>query len=393
MNMETKGIWAVVVAAGRGERFGKPYNKVFHPLDGRSILSRCMDALERSHAFDGIVLVLSEQDDEAYADLTVREGGCPLIRQVVHGGKTRQESVWNGLMAVPQDTRLVAVHDAVRPYVADSLIHALIEAARANGAAIPGKPMTDTVKQMDSDGFAMHTPDRSLLCAVQTPQVFALNKLLLAYRQAAEDAVSATDDASLYEKYIGRVCVVMRPECDENIKVTTQQDVKSAAIMIPRIGQGYDAHRLTEGRDLVLCGVNIPYEKGLLGHSDADVAVHALMDALLGAAGLGDIGRHFPDSDPQYKGISSMKLLEHVMMLLKKHGLCPYNADVTIVAQRPKLKVFMPQMHENLCLAMNLPADRVNVKATTTEGMGFEGEGLGISAQAVALLVPCGPAE
>lgn len=160
-----------------------------------------------------------------------------------------------------------------------------------------------------------------------------------------------------------------------------------------RIGHGYDAHKFAENRKCIICGVEIPFEKGLAGHSDADVAVHALMDALLGAAGLGDIGRHFPDSDPQYKGISSMILLKHVMRLLESRGLCPYNADVTIVAQRPKLKNYMQQMHINLCEALNLPEDRVNVKATTTEGMGFEGEGLGISAQAVALLIPCGQAE
>ena len=156
---------------------------------------------------------------------------------------------------------------------------------------------------------------------------------------------------------------------------------------MPRIGQGYDAHRLVEGRDLILCGVKIPYEKGLLGHSDADVALHALMDALLGAAALGDIGRHFPDTDPQYKGISSMKLLEHVLNLLASRGLAPVSVDVTIVAQRPKLKNYMVEMKENVCRALGLSEDRVNVKATTTEGMGFEGEGLGISSQAVALLM------
>ena len=181
----------------------------------------------------------------------------------------------------------------------------------------------------------------------------------------------------------------MMPDCQDNIKVTTQQDVEKFMPMpVPRVGQGYDAHRLVEGRDLILCGVNIPYEKGLLGHSDADVAVHALMDALLGAAGQGDIGRHFPDSDMRYKGISSMKLLECVMELLKERGLVPANVDVTIVAQRPKLKDYMAEMKENLCNALNLEETYVNVKATTTEKMGFEGEGQGISAQAVALLIP-----
>ncbi len=387
MNNKRK-TWAVVVAAGRGERFGKPYNKVFHKIDGVSILTRCLKALEKAEVFDGIALVISAQDDVAYAELTAQEGTCTLVRKVVHGGVIRQESVLNGLRALPTDTEIVAIHDAARPFIAVSLIHTLVDAAVEHGAALPGTPMTDTVKQLDSEGYAVNTPDRNMLCAVQTPQVFNYAQLLRAHSCAAEDNVSATDDASLYERYIDRVKVIMMPECRDNIKVTVQQDVNSISNMIPRIGQGYDAHRLVEGRELILCGVKIPYEKGLLGHSDADVALHALMDALLGAAAMGDIGRHFPDSDPQYKGISSMKLLNHVMQLLRSHNLVPISADVTIVAQRPKLKNYMEEMKNNLCDALHLDETHVNVKATTTEGMGFEGEGLGISSQAVVLLMP-----
>lgn len=387
--METNQVWAVVVAAGRGERFGKPYNKVFHQIEGRSILSRCMDALKCSEAFDGIILVLSEQDDEAYAQLIEHEGRCPLIKKVIHGGNTRQESVFNGLTAVPQEVRLVAVHDAARPFVENTLIHALIDAAIADGAAIPGKPMTDTVKQMDEDGYAVDTVERNRLCTVQTPQIFNRKELIQAHLYAQEDAVVATDDAALYERYIGRVRVVMRPECDDNIKVTTQRDIRNVRVVIPRIGHGYDAHRLVKDRKLVLCGVDIPYERGLLGHSDADVAIHALIDALLGAAGLGDIGRHFPDNESQYKDISSMILLERVLHLLKSHRFSPCNVDLTIVAQRPKLKEYISQMQKNICDVLELPSECANVKATTTEGMGFEGEGLGISAQAVVLLVSC----
>lgn len=386
--MNKNQIWAVVVAAGRGVRFGKPYNKILHPLDGKTILTRCLEALTASNAYVGIVLVLSEQDSAAYQDLVLREGPYPLVRQIVHGGATRQESVMNGLQALPTEAKLVAIHDAARPFVSAALIHALNEAALEHGASVPGTPMTDTVKIMDAEGFAVNTPDRNTLCAVQTPQVFDLDRLMEAHRRAAEDGVPATDDASLYERYIGRVKVVMLPECRDNIKVTVQNDIRTSAYMVPRIGQGYDAHRLVEGRDLILCGVKVPYEKGLLGHSDADVALHALMDALLGAAALGDIGRHFPDSDPRYKGISSLKLLEHVMNLLSARGLVPVSVDVTIVAQRPKLKSYMEEMKQNLCSALSLSEERVNVKATTTEGMGFEGEGLGISSQAVALLLP-----
>ena len=386
--MDKNQIWAVIVAAGRGTRFGKPYNKVFHPLDGLSILTRCINALTAAEAYAGIVLVISEQDKTAFDELAGREGPYPLIKQVVFGGETRQESVMNGLKVLPEGTKLVAIHDAARPFVRSGLIHALNDAAEKDGAAVPATPMTDTVKIMDADGYAVDTPDRKTLCAVQTPQVFDLEKLLEAHRRAAADGVPATDDASLYERYIGRVKTVMTPDCQENIKVTVQKDVRNAAFSMPRIGQGYDAHRLVEGRDLILCGVQIPYEKGLLGHSDADVAIHALMDAMLGAAALGDIGRHFPDTDPRYKGISSMKLLEHVVALLSSRGLHAVSVDVTIVAQRPKLKNYMEEMKRNVCAALSLPEDRVNIKATTTEGMGFEGEGLGISSQAVALLMP-----
>ncbi|MBQ2958036.1 MAG: 2-C-methyl-D-erythritol 2,4-cyclodiphosphate synthase [Clostridia bacterium] len=387
--MNSNQVWAIVVAAGRGERFGKPYNKVFHLIDGQSILTRCLTNLSSSNAFDGIILVISEQDEAPYAELTAREGVCPLVRSVVYGGATRQESVMNGLRALPESVRYVAVHDAARPFTAHSVIHALVNAAAEYGAAIPGTPMTDTVKIMDREVFSVETPDRSTLCAVQTPQIFNREKLLQAHSMALNAGVPATDDASLYERFIGRVKVVMTPECADNIKVTTQQDIRRPGhFIIPRAGHGYDAHRLTEGRDLILCGVKIPYEKGLLGHSDADVAVHALMDAMLGAAAMGDIGRHFPDSDPQYRGISSIKLLNHVVALLETNGLAAANADVTIVAQRPKLKNYMDEMKNNICEALSLPEDRVNIKATTTEGMGFEGEGLGISAQAVVMLIP-----
>jgi len=386
--MEQNQVWAIVVAAGRGERFGKPYNKVFHLLDGVSILTRSLKALAAADVFDGIVLVLSGQDDEEYEKLVTREGACPLIRRIVYGGETRQESVMNGLTALPPQTRLVAIHDAARPFTSKELIRELIDAAARDGASVPATPMTDTVKRMDGEGYAVETPDRSTLCAVQTPQVFEYERLMEAHRRAEADGVPATDDASLYERYIGKVKVVMTPDCRENIKVTIQQDVQKAAFLLPRVGQGYDAHRLVEGRELILCGVKIPYEKGLLGHSDADVALHALMDALLGAAALGDIGRHFPDNDPKYKGISSMKLLEYVMELLESRGLMPVSADITIIAQRPKLKDYMAEMKKNVSLALRLSEERVNVKATTTEGMGFEGEGLGISSQAVVLLVP-----
>lgn len=383
-------VWAVVVAAGRGTRFGQPYNKVFHQLDGRSVLSHCVRALEKADCFDGVVLVLSDQDSDAYRALVAAEGESPLIRMRCTGGKTRQESVLNGLRLVPKEAEIVAIHDAARPFVTERIIHETIELARRYGSGVPGRPVVDTIKLLDENGCAAETPPRDRLCAVQTPQVFCLRDILRAHERAQKEGFSATDDAALYEKYIGCVHIAMNEDCAMNIKVTTPHDLPGRHPCAFRTGTGYDAHRLVEGRDLVLCGVTVPYEKGLLGHSDADVAVHALMDALIGAAAMGDIGRHFPDSDMRYKGISSMKLLDEVMRMLRERGFRPVNADVTIVAQRPKLKDYIPNMTHALAEALNLPDDSVNVKATTTEGMGFEGEGLGISAQAAVLIEKAG---
>ena len=320
-----------------------------------------------------------------YEALVEREGRPALVRSIAMGGATRQESVYSGLRLVPETAEIVAIHDAARPFVAPTVIHAAIESAARHGSGVPGSPVTDTIKLLDEEGRAVDTPPRERLCAVQTPQTFRRTEIVEAHERALREGYQSTDDAALYEKYIGKVRVVMLPECADNIKVTTMRDVSARECPF-RTGTGYDAHRMVEGRKLVLCGVEIPCDKGLLGHSDADVAVHALMDALLGALGLGDIGRHFPDSDPQYKGISSMKLLDIVMKRVRERGYAVVNADVTIVAQRPKLLPYMEAMRDNLARGLGVSNDCVNVKATTTERMGFEGEETGISAQAVALL-------
>jgi len=377
--------WAVVVAGGRGRRFGQPYNKVFHPLDGRSVLMRCLDALAASEAFEGAVLVLSAQDRPAWDALVSREGPAPLVRIIAEGGATRQESVFNGLKQVPETADVVAIHDAARPFVTAGIVRETIASALRCGSGIPGLPVSDTIKLLDAQGDAVETPPRDRLCAVQTPQTFRRELIVRAHARALDEGYQSTDDAALFEKYVGKVHVVTAPECVNNIKVTTMRDVSGFGCPF-RTGTGFDVHRLTEGRALVLCGVKIPFGKGLLGHSDADVAVHALMDALLGAAGLGDIGRHFPDSDEQYRGISSLALLDRVRDMLKEKGFQPVNVDVTIVAQQPKLKDYMERMRANLASHLGIPEMSVNVKATTTEGLGFEGEGLGISAQAAALI-------
>ena len=387
--------WAVVVAAGRGARSGLSRNKVFFPIDGRSVLSRCLDAVAASGLIRGIVLVISEADRAAYDALVEREGACPLVREIAYGGQTRRDSVYNGLMKLPADAQIVAVHDAARPFVSRSVIEATLESAYRYGRGVISTPVVDTIKQRMPDGTVV-TPDRATLRAVQTPQTFDVKKLLSAHERARREGLAVTDDAMLFEHYYGDVRLVEAEGAERNHKLTTKEDFERLAhhsLPDMRIGQGYDAHRLAQGRKLILCGVEVPHDRGLDGHSDADVAVHALMDALLGALALGDIGRHFPDSDPAYKGISSMLLLEHVMELLRQNGWRVGNADVTIVAQKPRLAPYIPAMRENLAKAMGIPPERVNVKATTTERMGFEGEMTGISAQAVCLLFKQTPAS
>ncbi len=376
-------VWAVVVAGGRGARAGLGRNKVFFAWKGRSVLSRCLDALERSGTLDGAVLVLGAEDFEQYDALCAREGASPLVKRVVAGGDCRRRSVRSGLAALPEEVEIVAVHDAARPFVSPEAVRETVQSARKWGSGVISTPVTDTIKRVGPDG-AVETLDRAQLRAVQTPQTFDCAKLKAAHERAEAEGFDATDDAALFEHYYGSVRLVTAPGAEANIKLTNPADFEKLSRPAMRIGSGYDAHRLAEGRKLILCGIDVPHTRGLDGHSDADVAVHALMDALLGALGEGDIGRHFPDSDHAYKGISSMLLLERVMKIVREHGYGVANADVTIVAQKPKLAAYIPAMRENLARALG--TDAVNVKATTTERMGFEGEELGISAQAVALL-------
>lgn len=375
--------WAVIVAAGRGSRAGFEGNKVFQPVPttGLTVLETCLSAIRDSGFFDGITVVLSEEDDARFAGL----GEWPNRVMTARGGATRQESVWNGIKSVPQGTELVAVHDAARPFVTKDVIEATLDSARKFGSGVISTPVTDTVKQVLKDG-TVTTPDRSTLFAVQTPQSFRLDRLLRVHEAARRDGFTATDDATLFERYEGTVRLVTAPGASSNKKLTYREDF---AMNVPdlRIGHGYDAHRLVEGRALVLCGVNVPYEKGLDGHSDADVALHALMDAILGAAALGDIGRHFPDKDDRYLGISSMLLLEETRKKLADAGYRVSNADVTIIAQRPKLAPYIETMRRNVADALRLGTERINVKATTTERMGFEGAGEGISSHAVVTIV------
>jgi 2-C-methyl-D-erythritol 4-phosphate cytidylyltransferase/2-C-methyl-D-erythritol 2,4-cyclodiphosphate synthase len=372
--------WAVIVAAGKGARAGTPVNKVYMPLGEKSVLATCLDAFSRSGLVDGATVVISKDDESLFA----RENKPKFVNFVVYGGENRQESVYNGLKSVPQDVDLVAIHDAARPFVTREIIEATLRSAEEWGSGVISTPVVDTIKQVGADGRVL-TLDRSALFAVQTPQSFNFKMLFSAHERAARENYLATDDAALFERYHGTVRLVTAPGAERNRKLTTRSDFMTNTSDL-RVGQGYDAHRLVENRRLVLCGVEIPHPRGLEGHSDADVALHALMDAMLGAAALGDIGRHFPDTDDRYEGISSMRLLTETVKLLANAGYRVSNADITIVAQRPKLASCMDKMRENVAGALNLNLDRVNVKATTTEEMGFEGAEEGISAHAIAMI-------
>lgn len=373
--------WALIVAAGKGTRTGFEINKVYMPLGDSTVLETGLRAFDESGLFDGITVVISKEDEARFNMLNRPES----VKSVAYGGKNRQESVYNGLKSVDADADIVAVHDAARPFVTREIIAATINGAEATGSGVISTPVTDTIKLVNGDG-SVTTPERSSLFAVQTPQTFDMKKLLAAHERARKECFLATDDAALFERYYGTVNLVAAPGAENNQKLTYRSDFEMNNLDI-RMGHGYDAHRLAEGRRLILCGVDVPHSLGLDGHSDADVAVHALMDAMLGAAALGDIGRHFPDSDERYRGISSMLLLENVRALLAENGYVVSNTDITIIAQKPKLAPYIGQMRENVANALGLDARRVNIKATTTEKMGFEGAGEGISSHAVVTII------
>ena len=383
-----KRVTAVLVAAGSSTRMG--FDKLSFDLGGETVVQRSIRAFAECPLVDEVVLVAGKNR----AFLEQQAAACPKPVQVVPGGATRAESAKNGVLAAHGD--LVAVHDAARPFVSEAVIEAAVYAAAACGAAAPAVPVKDTVKRaVRGDGktvpeacMVAETPDRSTLYAVQTPQCFDR----AAYRAAleeldAEKARLVTDDCSLFE-LTGRPVQLTQGDY-ANLKITTREDLprpqqKKGKPM--RIGHGYDVHRLVEGRKLILGGVEIPYEKGLLGHSDADVLAHAVMDAVLGAAALGDIGKHFPDTDPEYAGADSLMLTRHVARIVRENGWKVENIDSTILCQKPKLAPYIPAMREKLAEAFGMPLDAVSVKATTEEHLGFTGEGLGIAVHAVALI-------
>jgi len=309
--------------------------------------------------------------------------------RVTCGGATRQESVKSGLDNLPAEIELIMVHDAARPLVDRATILRCLNEAAKHGAVITAVPVKDTLKKVDNTGMVVKTVDRSCLWQAQTPQAVRRPLLERAFANAEQTRFVGTDEASLLEAAGIPVRVVAGNE--RNGKITRSEDLRMAEALLSeeyamKIGHGFDAHRLVSGRKLILGGVTIEYELGLEGHSDADVVAHALTDALLGALGAGDIGRHFPDTDPRYKGIDSLLLLAEVHGLVENQGYRLGNADLTIVCQRPKLAPHIAAMQANLARCCKVPPASINIKATTTEKMGYTGRGEGIAAHAVVLL-------
>lgn len=369
-------VTAIIVAAGASRRMG--FDKLSYRLpDGRTVLETSCALFAAHPAVDELVLVAGGNRPQCEAIAAA----CPKPCTVVQGGATRADSVRSGLAAAKG--QLVAIHDAARPFASAEIITAALQAAAECGAAAPAVPVKDTIKIADQDGKVVATPDRAMLYAVQTPQCFDRALYLQALEAVSgEKASLVTDDCSLFE--LASLPVTLTAGDYANLKITTKEDLQKEKTM--RIGHGYDVHRLVEDRKLILGGVEVPYEKGLLGHSDADVLLHAVMDAVLGAAALGDIGQHFPDTDPAYKGADSLALTREVAKIIAAHGYKVGNIDATILCQRPKLAPHIPAMRQNIADAFGLPLDAVSVKATTEEHLGFTGEGLGIAAHAVALI-------
>ena len=386
-------ITAIVAAAGSGSRMGKGINKVFLALRGEPILTHSLKLFNEMLEIEEVIVVTAEADIPAVERLvSLLSPNKPF--KVVAGGSERQISITNALKAVSYDSQIVVVHDGARPMVSAKTVRQVIDEARAHKAAGVAVRVKDTIKITNAQGFAVETPDRSTLWAIQTPQAFSADLLRRAYEMADQNGFLGTDDASLVER-IG-VPVKLVTGDYGNIKITTPEDLLIADALagrgtdMLRVGVGYDVHKLIEGRQLVLGGVNIPHTHGLDGHSDADVLLHSIKDALLGAAALGDIGRHFPDNDERYKGISSVLLLARVREILAEKGFSVNNVDATIVAEKPKLAPYIEEMNRAIAQTLHIGADQVNVKATTTEGLGFAGKREGIAAYSVATIIKHG---
>jgi 2-C-methyl-D-erythritol 4-phosphate cytidylyltransferase/2-C-methyl-D-erythritol 2,4-cyclodiphosphate synthase len=383
-------VTAIIAAAGAGRRLGAAKPKQLLDIGGGSMLQHSVRAfLGHPRVADVVVVVSPDLTTLALAGI---EPSRAAALRVVKGGDRRQDSVANGFAAVAPESDVVLIHDAARPFVSADLIDRTIDAAAAHGAAIAALQSRDTVKRVAGDGRITETIPRETIYLAQTPQGFRRDVLAAAI-ELGRSGVEATDEAMLAERAGYHVHVV---DGDPgNVKVTTSADLDAARARMAstgkpartgRAGTGYDLHRLVEGRPLILGGVTVPSDKGALGHSDADVVCHAATDAILGAVGLGDIGRHFPDTDPRWKDADSLVLLREAARMVRDHGYEVGNLDVTVILERPKIKDAVEPMRTRLAEALGIDRDRVSVKGKTNEGVDAVGRGEAVAAHAVALV-------
>jgi 2-C-methyl-D-erythritol 4-phosphate cytidylyltransferase/2-C-methyl-D-erythritol 2,4-cyclodiphosphate synthase len=384
-------VTAIIAAGGTGRRLGSSVPKQLLDVAGQSILARSVGAFDRHPRVDDVIVALPVDLVDSGRTIVGTVAG-PI--KFVAGGSSRQDSVARAFELVEEHTEVVLVHDAARPFVSEDLITRAIDAAAAYGAAIAALPVTDTVKRVTPDAAApviVETLSRDAIYLAQTPQAFRRSVLKDAVA-LGRSGVDATDEAGLAERAGHAVRVV---EGDRgNVKITTAADLDRARVHAPppaarstaRAGIGYDLHRLVEGRPLILGGVTIPSSVGALGHSDADAACHAATDAVLGAASLGDIGRHFPDSDPQWKGASSVELLRRAAALARGAGFDILNLDVVVILERPRIAPFIDRIRQGLADAVSIDPALVSVKGKSNEGVDAVGRGEAIAAHAVALL-------
>lgn len=382
-----KTVSAVIVAAGSSSRMGT--DKMLIPLLGKSVIAHTISVFKETGFFDDIIIVSARQNISVFS-AEMEKFGLSGSARIIEGGSTRGESSLCGINAA--EGEYVMIHDGARPLVTKEIIENTLAACIRRGCAAAGVKSKDTIKTVTTEGIIESTVPRESAVLIQTPQAFLRASIKAAYEKFG---LNETDDCGLMEKMGASIEIVEGSY--ENIKLTTKEDVLTAQSILKsrlgkgadlgmRIGTGFDTHRLAEGRPLIIGGVNIPYEKGLLGHSDADVLAHAVIDALFGAAALGDIGRHFPDTDERYKGADSLVLLEEASRLVREAGYEIGNIDTTLIVQKPKMAPFIDAMRENLARAMGIDLALVSVKAKTNEQMGFTGRGEGIEARAVALI-------
>lgn len=408
---QDKRIAVIVAAAGSGTRMGGGISKQFIKIGEEMVIEKTLRIFGSHPYVDDIYLVVKKDEMELCRKVLIANKRLPKIKAIISGGKERQDSVFNALRTIDRMEKqciknaegkilaaaaapvdYVLVHDGARPFVSANAVSRLIEAAVVHQAAALGVPVKDTIKRVGGQ-WLEETLDRSTLFSIQTPQGFEFKLLLAAHKKAKEENYYGTDDAVLVERFRKKVYLVKGEY--ENIKITTIEDLKMlpskvkepAMIREPkewRTGTGFDVHAFASDRKLILGGVQIPHPMGLKGHSDADVLIHSVMDALLGACGLGDIGLYFPDTDDAFKDISSLELLTHVKGLIGTAGYKIGNIDVTVIAERPKISPYIKEIKTNIADVLEIDNSKINIKGTTTEKLGFCGREEGIAVNSVA---------